>query len=245
MSKIHIHIAERFLKDKFPKADSAFVSGSLVRGEGSEHSDLDIVILFPKIPNAFRESFIYESMPIEAFIHDPETIHWFVDDEKKSGGAYLAHMMSTGRIIPKPTVLSKEMLSYVNSVLKNGPDAISKESLLKLRYSITDLVDDLRDDRPQQEKIACAVKLYPLLAEAVLRNSGRWLAHGKWIPRELKVADAKIAKKFDVAFNAVFAEQRTNNLIRVSEEILEPLGGLYWEGWRTEAPKKWKKKFNI
>ena len=244
MSKKHLHIAERFLKEKFPKADSAFVSGSIIRGEGTKHSDLDIIILFPKIPNAYRESFIYESTPIEAFIHDPETIHWFVDDEKKNGGAYLAHMMSTGKIIPKPTTLSKEMLGYVKSVLKNGPDVISNESLLKLRYLITDLVDDLRDDRPQQEKVACAIKLYPLLAEAVLRNAGQWLAHGKWIPRKLKIADAKIAKKFDAAFDDVFVEHSAKKLIKLSEQILEPLGGFYWEGWRTAAPKKWKKKFN-
>lgn len=244
MSQKYLKIAEKFLLEKFPKADSAFVSGSIIRGEGTAHSDLDIIILFPKIANAFRESFIYESVPIEAFIHTPETIHWFVDDEKKNGGAYLAHMISTGKIISKQTPLSREMLRYANSVLKSGPDTISNEALLKLKYSITDLVDDLRDQRPQQEKIACAIRLYPLLAEAILRNSGEWLAHGKWIPRKLKIANPEIAKKFDAAFDDLFIKQSANKLIKLSEEILKPFGGFYWQGWRTEAPKKWKKKFD-
>ena len=244
MSQKYLNIAEKFLLEKFPKADSAFVSGSIIRGEGTKHSDLDIIILFPKIANAYRESFIYESLPIEAFIHDPETIHWFVDDEKKNGGAYLAHMISTGKIAPKPTALSEQMLHYANSVLESGPETIPNETLLKLKYSITDLVDDLRDERPQPEKVACAIRLYPLLAEAILRNSGQWLAHGKWIPRKLKKADPKIAKKFDAAFNDVFIKQTAKKLIMLSEEILQPFGGFYWEGWRTSAPKKWKKKFD-
>lgn len=244
MSQKYLKIAEKFLIEKFPKADSAFVSGSIIRGEGTKHSDLDIIILFPKIANAFRESFVYESVPIEAFIHDPETIHWFVDDEKKSGGAYLAHMISTGKIIPKPTKLSAQMLRYANSALKSGPDAISTDTLLKLRYSITDLIDDLRDDRPQQERVACAIRLYPLLAEAMLRSNGQWLAHGKWIPRKLKVADPKMAKRFDTAFSDIFLKHSAIKLVKLSEEVLEPFGGFYWEGWRTAASKKWRKKFN-
>ena len=125
----YIKIAEKFLGQHFPEADSAFVSGSIIRGEGKKHSDLDIVVLFSKLPNAFRESFVFESTPIEAFVHDPETIHWFVDGEKKKGINILAHMISTGIILPKETGLSRQMVNYSSSVLLRGPDSISKEAL--------------------------------------------------------------------------------------------------------------------
>lgn len=240
----YIKIAEKFLGQHFPEADSAFVSGSIIRGEGKKHSDLDIVVLFSKLPNAFRESFVFEFTPIEAFVHDPETIHWFVDDEKKKGINILAHMISTGIILPKETGLSRQIVDYSNSVLLRGPDSISKEALYKLRYFITDLLDDLRDSRPHQEKIACAVQLYPLLAEAVLRNAGQWLANGKWVSRKLKIADPKLAKRFESAFNDVFVGGDAAKLIKLSEEILEPVGGFYWEGWHVNAPKKWRKKFD-
>jgi predicted nucleotidyltransferase len=243
MLQKYIEIAKSLLKDKFPEADCAFLSGSIMRGEGLKHSDLDIVVLYQKIPNAYRESILYHDTPIELFVHDPETIHWFIDDEKKNGLDILAHMITTGIIVPKPTALSEQIINYSNSILKLGPDPITNEDLAKLRYYITDMIDDLRDDRPQEEKIAIAVRFYPLLAEAALRGSGQCHAYGKWIPRKLKMLDVPRAERFNSAFQSLFVEGNASKLIALAEEILKPMGGFYWHGYRHNAPKKWRKKF--
>ncbi|MES2983588.1 MAG: nucleotidyltransferase domain-containing protein [Pseudomonadota bacterium] len=242
MSKKHLKIAEKFLQKTFPKANSAFVSGSIIRGEGKEHSDLDIVLLFTKLPNAFRESFIFESIPVEVLAHDRETIHWFISNEQKNGKASLAHMITTGVVVPKATVLSKQVLACANEYLKLGPQKPSKKVLDELRYRICDILDDLRDERPKQEVMACATQLYPLLAELIFRNASQWVAGGKWIPRSLQQLDSRMAANFDHAFADAF-NGKTKKLILFSEKILTEAGGPLWDGWHSDAPNKWKKKF--
>ena len=42
---------------KFPNAKVIFLAGSIVRGVGTPDSDLDLVVVFEHLPNAYRESF--------------------------------------------------------------------------------------------------------------------------------------------------------------------------------------------
>ena len=65
------------LAEKYPEARVVFLAGSVVRGEDTETSDLDLVVIFDRLPQAYRESFIFGGWPVEAFIHDPETLRYF------------------------------------------------------------------------------------------------------------------------------------------------------------------------
>ena len=46
MEQHSFDIAQRFFTAKFPDAECAFVAGSLMRGEGKPHSDIDLVVLY-------------------------------------------------------------------------------------------------------------------------------------------------------------------------------------------------------
>jgi predicted nucleotidyltransferase len=58
---------------RYRDASVIFLAGSIVRGESTPFSDLDLVVIFDKLPAAYRESFYFQGFPIEAFVHDPET----------------------------------------------------------------------------------------------------------------------------------------------------------------------------
>ena len=60
------NITENIRRGRYAKAPVVFLAGSLVRGEGTSTSDLDLVIVFDRLPNAFRESFWHEKWPVEA-----------------------------------------------------------------------------------------------------------------------------------------------------------------------------------
>lgn len=62
---------------RYRDATAVRAAGSLVRGEGTAYSDLDLVVVYARLPAAYRESFVFEGFPVEAFVHDPETLEYF------------------------------------------------------------------------------------------------------------------------------------------------------------------------
>ena len=50
--------AKRFIEEKFPDCQAALLAGSVVRGEETTTSDLDIVVFDEKVESSYRESLI-------------------------------------------------------------------------------------------------------------------------------------------------------------------------------------------
>ena len=67
-------LVKEIYETRYPQSQLIFFAGSIVRGEGTSASDLDLVVVFDQLPNAYRESFIYKDWPVEAFVHDPQTL---------------------------------------------------------------------------------------------------------------------------------------------------------------------------
>lgn len=67
-----LSIAETIVRTRYGGAAFAYAAGSIIRGEGTYLSDIDLVVVFDQIDAARRESFIIDGIPIEAFVHDPE-----------------------------------------------------------------------------------------------------------------------------------------------------------------------------
>jgi predicted nucleotidyltransferase len=65
-----LEVAAKVLAVRYPDADAAFVAGSLMRGEGSTTSDIDLVVLYGSLARAYRESLLFEEIPVETFVLD-------------------------------------------------------------------------------------------------------------------------------------------------------------------------------
>ncbi|WP_163366512.1 nucleotidyltransferase domain-containing protein, partial [Klebsiella aerogenes] len=48
--------ARAIVASRYPDAAFALVAGSLMRGEGTAHSDLDLIVLYDRIESSRRES---------------------------------------------------------------------------------------------------------------------------------------------------------------------------------------------
>jgi predicted nucleotidyltransferase len=70
-------VVNRIRSERYGDADVVFLAGSIVRGEGSLFSDLDLVVVYTRLACAYRESFRFAGYPVEAFVHDPETLEYF------------------------------------------------------------------------------------------------------------------------------------------------------------------------
>jgi hypothetical protein len=230
-------------KRRYPKAKVLFLAGSVMRGQGTAHSDLDIVVVFDRLKQAYRESFHWMGWPVEAFVHDPATIRWFFREiDGRRGHPNLPTMVSEGLEIPGANELSRSLKKLANRLLKTGPLPLSAEDLRSRRYGISDALDDLLAPRNRGEMLATLSGLYAGLADFYLRANGHWSAGGKSIPRQLAKVDWKMARKFKKAFEAAFGSSDARPIIRMADQILKPHGGRLWEGFKRKAPKAWRTK---
>ncbi len=233
-----INVADEIRKHKYLEAQIVFLAGSFVRGENTPYSDLDLVVVFHRLPNAYRESFYFQGYPVEVFAHDPETLNYFITDQHSSGVCVMAQMILEGIELPEPSTLSQQLKQLAASVINSSPPKLSEENLRQMRYTITDLINDLRQPRSQDEAIATGTLLYEALANGYLRVNGHWKAKGKSIPRKLKLVDSDLYSQFCDSFAELFARGETEKVIALTEEILKPVGGFLFEGYQQDADKE-------
>ena len=104
-----------------------FLAGSLVREEGTPYSDLDLVVVFKRLPTAYRESFHFQGYPVEAFVHDPETLNYFFTEvDRPSGIPSLMQMVVEGVEVPDTTSPALRLKQLAESVLAMGPPALTE-----------------------------------------------------------------------------------------------------------------------
>src|ERR1700679_897121 len=235
--------AVQALAAQHPDADSAFVAGSFMRGQGSATSDIDLVVLHSSLPQAYRESFIFKEIPVETFVHDPETLSWFLEQDRKDGHPALIGMLVEGVLIGPRQEIGLDFKKRALKIFAEGPPPLSTDALLRLGYTITDKLDDLEADRFPAEIIAIGAALYPLLVELVLRGSSRWNGSGKWNARLLNQMDVAVSQQFETAFLDLYNRSDTRSVLRLADKLLEQHGGRLFSGYRSDAPVGWRSAF--
>lgn len=235
------NLAEAIRVERYPEASAFFLGGSIIRGEGTEHSDLDIVVIFQHVPAAYRESFLHSGTPVEAFVHDPATLAYFFNEvDRPSGVPSLPAMICEGIPLPESSAFSDSLKRLAQAVLDQGPPPWDSERIDQSRYHITGLVDDLRDVRPRAQTTAVGAELYSALADHIFRSRGIWSATGKAIPRRLQELSPTLAQNFETAFSQLFGECQVEAAITLAEDVLRSEGGWLFEGYRSVAPETWR-----
>ncbi|MCB0368066.1 MAG: GNAT family N-acetyltransferase [Bdellovibrionales bacterium] len=236
-----VEIAKELMETRFKGAEITFVAGSIRKGEATSSSDIDLVVVYPKIEAAYRESFIYKSWPIEAFVHDPETLNYFFWElDAKDGTPSLPNMVVEGAVVPESHPWCYQLKSLADRVLDQGPEELSEEQLKNLMYGICDLIDDLKSPRNAFEAKTIISKLHEQLGNFWFRSQRRWSASGKHIPRRMLKIDPAFGEKWIRCFDLAFSGQH-HELIKFTEEILTPFGGHIFDGYLRKAPKDWRK----
>jgi predicted nucleotidyltransferase len=240
MEKI-IRAADAVRLHRYPEAAVAYAAGSFIRGEATAYSDLDLVVIYGRLAHAYRESFHFEDIPVEAFVHDPETLNYFfMKVDRPSGVPSLMQMVVEGVAVPGPNAISESLKELAASVIQMGPPALTAKEQQTLRYGITDLIDDIRDPRSYEELVATGSRLYESMANYYFRRNGRWSASGKSIPRLLARTEHEISKRFNESFDTLFRQGDPAAVIAFASEILHGDGGFLFDGHRVEAPAEWR-----
>ena len=227
--------------EKYPDANVIFLAGSVIRGEATKTSDLDIVVVYDSLPNAYRDSYYYGGWPVEAFVHDPQTLEYFIYKVDAPGGIpSLAAMVCEGIELPSVTPLSQVLKKLSNEALDAGPPRWTENEMNNSRYFISDLIEDIKASRTRNEMYATASELYHAISNHFFRSQGLWSAKGKTIPRRLHKIDATFAVRFESAFDSVFAYGQVDDLIALVTVLMSKNGGFLFDGYRLDAPPKWR-----
>lgn len=227
--------ARRCVASRFAGAAFTYVAGSIMRGEGTAFSDIDLVVVFPSLERAWRESFTEDGFPVEAFVHDAQTLAHYLHRDADSGYPIMVNMVATGSILGPDIDSARLIQAKASDILAAGPKPLAGAGYDMLRYQVTDLADDLRGARPPEEVAAIAALLYQQLADLILLGRGAWTGRGKWAPRLLKRLDGRLAAEFDAAFGLA-GQGDGARLLALADRELALHGGRYFDEFKQEAP---------
>ena len=113
-----IDAARIIREDRYAGPTAVFAAGSIVRGEGTPYSDLDLVVVYPDVACAYRESFRVRNLPVEAFVHDPETLKLFLRPRRR---APRARGGTAVRRVPAGRTGGTEKIDRVKAVRRARP----------------------------------------------------------------------------------------------------------------------------
>jgi len=93
-------------------------------------------VIYPTLERAYSESFRFDGYPVEAFVHDPETLNYFfLELDRPSGIPALPQMVLEGVEIPEANDVSRALKQRTASVISMGPPALGLEDERRLPSS--------------------------------------------------------------------------------------------------------------
>ena len=226
----------KLIKERYSNAKTVFWAGSASQNQGTSASDLDLIIVFESLPHAYRETFIYDEWPIDAFIHDTDTLRYFFEESRTGNGiSGLSYMILHGCEVTDPSAFSENIKTLAQKVLDAGPAVWDKKQIDKERFLITDVLDDIKYPASRDEQIVSAARLLEVLGQYYFRSQNKWCASGKSLIRYLQKDNYDLALEFNQSFESLFQRGDTLGIENLVQKILAPHGGLLWDGFRSDA----------
>lgn len=225
-----LEAAKQLIHEQFSNCQGALLAGSVVRGEATETSDLDIVIFDNSIRSSYRESLVYLGLNIEVFVHNLASYQEFFQEDYEQARPSMPRMVVEGLILKDEGIL-KVIKKEASEIMMKGPEKWSRETIEVKRYFITDALDDFIGCTKREEAIFIANSLAELVSEFVLRTNQQWIGTSKWLFRSLRYYDNDFAERFVRAFDTFYKTDEKSEIIQLVDNILLPYGGRLFAGF--------------
>jgi predicted nucleotidyltransferase len=226
--------ARDLVRKHFPEADAAFLGGSAAAGTATPTSDLDIAVLRPTGHETFRDTTRENGRIVEWFVHTPETVDRFLDASDRR--AVMASIYGRGIMLVNKNGAADDVATKARAILAAGPPPRDAQELEALRYSLTDVYDDLTDAKNDYEQLAIASCVGEIAASLLCELRGAWTARGKWLPRRVHEADPLLGPRLTDAWLTLARTGDAAPLLDVVSTLLDEAGGPLREGFRRTTP---------
>ncbi len=218
--------ARALVRERFPAARAAFLGGGVLSVRRTPTSDLDIVVIIDGPPAPYRESLQWHGWPAELFVQQAGTIGaWFAKDVARRRPT-LARMCADGVTLLDADGTGAAVRDQARAVLAAGPPVPEPAELDWRRYSLCDLLDDLAGSTDPGETAVISWHVITGSAELALVLAGAWLGGGKWLLRELRATDPRLAD------DLIAARDEPARLAGLADGVLARAGGRLWAGYR-------------
>lgn len=229
-------LANRLLRELFPEAQVAFLAGSVVRGEGTATSDLDLVVVaLHDDETPYRKSLIYSDWPVELFVHSLASLRSFWASDCQRRRPSLPQMCVEGLVLRDLQGLAEGLKQEARACLEAGPPALTELEQQQMRYQITDLLADFEGSRVYEETLFIVPALVAASIDFYLDMKRAWSGQGKWRWRALKRANAAEAEALSQVLHAFYAEANREPLGAWVRQVLAPHGGTFFAGFELKA----------
>jgi hypothetical protein len=209
---------------------SVVIGGSIVRGQGDAHSDLDIYVLHDA-PWRQRVQRVFDGVPCEIFINNAAHIASYFESENQTGRPITAHLLSTGRVVrgaddPRTQALLAQAQDWLAR-----PPSIDAHALEQQRYMIACTFEDAIDTA-ERDPATCALFLGHAVPEALFHA---FLARGRHVPRIKQILDAlpETDPALAAAARVFYADApwptRYQAALRIADLALGTRGFFEWE----------------
>ena len=225
-----IEAAQQFIAQYFPHCDGALLAGSVVRGEATETSDLDIVVFDNNRMTSYRESIVAFGWAIEVFVHNLTSYKQYFHEDYKRARPSMPRMVSEG-IVLKDNGILDGIKNEAKLLLDKGPEEWTEQTVKIKQYFISDALDDFIGCSNKAEELFIANALAELVSEFVLRTNRQWIGHSKWVVRALLQHDEAFTLHFIQAFDIFYKTGNKQHIIQLVNNVLEPFGGKYFDGF--------------
>lgn len=231
-----IRAARTLVGELFPDALAAILGGSTAHGTGTPTSDLDIVVVLDGPAEVRAESLVWQSWPVEVFIQTYESALAFMNWDRERGTATLAFMCGRGVILLDRDGSAARLRSTAGRIIAEGRPVASEAALDRLRYTVTDLRDDLLGasdgNEGEDELLAIAAALLNETAGLLFAALPHWGGGGKWLPRRLREADPERAGALLAGYRTLVRGGPREPFAEAVGAVLDRCGGPLWSGYR-------------
>jgi predicted nucleotidyltransferase len=225
--------AKHIVRSHFPDCSVALLGGSVARGDQTETSDLDLIILYED-GSDYRKSFYANGWPVEVFVHSINTYSVYFELDRQCGMPLYTRMYSES-IILRDDGNARLIKKRAGEILEEGPRVWSKNEITDTRYIITDILNDLKGSKDTHEDYFIVSTLLQVLQEFILRTNQKWIGEGKWILRSLREYNPQLADELCECMRIFYQNNDKKQLISFSETILKNNGGELFDGYSGKS----------
>lgn len=215
-----------------PAALWAMLAGGVLTEQRTAGSDLDIVVCLPDDPGLpYRRSVRRYGWPVELFVHDRPSLEYYLEKDLTARRPALHRMLATGHVVAGDAAGAVQIHDRCAVVLAEGPARLDGAELDRLRYGLTDLLDDLAHSRDPAETAVIAATAWICAAELELHASRHWLGGGKWLLRELRDLNPGLADRWVAAHRDPIA------IAMFANSVLDRIGGPLFDGYHAAGER--------
>ena len=122
--KTALEEAVAFVLERFDPI-GVVASGTIVRGDPSPSSDLDVFVLHRQ-PWRQRLQRFFNGVPAELFVNPPERVERYFEEEVADGRPVTAHMLATGVVVFAIDPIVEQLRARAADVLAAPPTRTSR-----------------------------------------------------------------------------------------------------------------------